>query len=849
MPGDNYARLPDPGQAGSLADLVERLQRLKIWAGNPSYERIKDRVNAAWTAAGRPAGELVCKSTVAYCFRPGRRRVDTDLVLAVVQALYPDVGYVAQWRQALRVVLAEAGAVSQVRVQDSLPQDLAAFTGRAGELRRLRRAARSGEAVVISAIEGMAGVGKTRLAVHAGHVLHGEQPFDRVLFVDLRGFHPGPDQPPADPAAVLDGFLRLLGVPGEQIPHDLDGRAAAYRDRLAGTRALVVLDNAGTAEQVRPLLAAGPGSLTVVTSRRRLAGLEPAAHLTLDVFSPGEATAFVREAAPEVPVGADPDAAARIARRCGYLPLALGLVTGHIRATSDWTLTDHAERLDERHLSRRLEAGVELALDLSYHHLEAGARCLLRLAALHPGPDFDTHAAAALTGGGLPAVRDRLRDLCRDHLLLPAGRDRYTFHDLVRAYAAGRAVDEDSPSARRAALTRLFDHYLSTAAVAMDVLHPGEAHRRPRIAPATRGPALTDPEAARNWLDGERHNLVSVAAHTARHGWPTHTMRLSATLYRYLSGGHYADGLGIHGYAREAARGLGDARGQADALVGIGWISAQLGRHASAADQLQQALALFRKEGVIAGEARALNNLGAVEERRGRYPEAIEHYERALALHRRAGDRNGEARALNNLAVVEERLGRYRAAVDHHEQAIVLYRRAGDRAGEAVALSDLGDVEGKLGLHEPAIAHLRQALALIRELGTRSNEAWALDSLGTVQGRIGRLDAATDCYRQALAIHRETGDRHGESWALNGLGEAARAAGCPAGALAHHRAAHAIATSTGDRYQQARAHTGLAAAHHDLGDVACSREHYRQAWRLYTDLGMPEAAEIRAHLS
>jgi len=652
-PGEVYTTSPDPAQAGSLADLVERLRRLKVWAGDPSYETIKDRVNAAWKAAGRPAGELVCKSTVAYCFRPGRRRLDSDLVLAVVQALHPDTGYVTAWRQALRVVGGEIEAVSQVRVQDCLPQDLAGFTGRTGELDRLRHAAQGGQAVVISAIEGMAGVGKTQLAVHAGHLLHQQRPFERVLFVNLRGFDPDPAQPPADPAAVLDGFLRLLGMPGQQIPHDLDARAAAYRDRLAGTRALVVLDNAATTEQVRPLLPATPGCLALVTSRHSLADLHPATHLTVDVFTPDEALAFLTQAVPDIPVGADPRAVARIARRCGYLPLALGLVTGHIRGTPGWTLTDHADRLDEYHQDRRLDTGVELTLNLSYQHLPARRRRLLRLAALHPGQDLDAYAAAALTDTDLPTAQQDLHHLHRDHLLQQSTPGRYTFHDLVRAYATIRATDEDRPPERRTALTRLFDHYLATTATAMNTLHPAEAHNRPAIPPAgTPTPDLTDPDTAREWLDTERPTLVAVAAHTATHGWPTHTTPLSRTLFRYLVGGHHTDAVTVHGHAHHAARHNGDPTEQAHALTDLGVAHARLGRYGPAGDHFQQALDLFQQAGDPAGqagEADTLNGLGEVEVRSGRYGPAGDHLQQALTLHRQLGNHTGEAWALDSL--------------------------------------------------------------------------------------------------------------------------------------------------------------------------------------------------------
>jgi tetratricopeptide (TPR) repeat protein len=851
---DAFEELPDPGRAASLDDLVGRLRLLKVWAGDPSYEQITGRVNAAWRAAGRPGAELVGKTTVVSCFRPGRRRLNPDLVVAVVAALHPDVGYVAQWRQALQVIGAQTTAAAQVRVQDSLPPDLAGFTGRTAELDRLRRVlqqgAAGGDAIVISAIGGMAGVGKTQLAVRAGHLLVREQTVDRVLFVNLRGFHPDPTQPPADPAAVLDGFLRLLGVPGQQIPHDLPARSIVYRARLAGTRTLIVLDNAASEEQVRPLLPDTPGCPILVTSRRSLTDLDTATHLAVDVFTPDEASTFLTQAAPGVLVGVDPDAAARIADRCGYLPLALGLVAAHIRGTTGWTLTDHADRLDERHRDRRLDTGVQLALDLSYQRLSIDVQRLLRLAALHPGQDLDLYAAAALADTDLPTAQAHVDHLYRDRLLQPAGPGRYTLHDLVRAYASDRAGDEDPPPERRAALTRLFDYYLATAAAAMDTLHPAETHRRPRIPPpATPAPALTDPDTALTWLNTERPTLVAVIAHTASYGWPTHTTRLSTTLFRYLAGGHFTDALTVHTHALHAAQQAGDPAALARALNGLGLAHRELGRHGPAAEYLQQALDLFRQVGDPAGQARALNNLGTVEMPLGRYWPALNRYKRALAMYRQAGDLVGEAVALGNLGVVEKRLGRYQPAAEHHERALAIFRQAGHRTGEARALNALGDVEGWLDRYRPATDHLRQALALSRQLGDRTGEAWTLDSLGTLRTRLDQPTQATEHYQRALAIFHETGERNGEAWVLNGLGEATHTAGCPADALTHHTAALSIAVDIGDRYLQARAHGGLGHAYHALGDPARAREHYQVAVTLYTDLGTPEADQIRVHLA
>ncbi|MFL6145459.1 MAG: ATP-binding protein [Labedaea sp.] len=851
---DTFVELPDPGQATTLDDLVERLRLLKVWADNPSYEWIKDRVNASWTAAGRPAGELAGKTTIVDCFRPGRRRLKPDLIMAVVQALHPDVGYVTQWRQALQVIGGQAKAAAQVRVQDTLPRAPAGFTGRTSELDWLQRALHQGTGnggtVVISAIAGMAGVGKTQLAIHAGHLLAHDQSIDRILFVDLRGFHPDLAQPPADPVAVLEAFLRLLGVPGHQIPHDLAARTAAYRRRLDGTHTLVVLDNAANEDQVRPLLPETPGCPALVTSRRSLTGLHLATHLTVDVFTPGEALEFLTRAAPQVPVGPDPNAAARIARRCGYLPLALGLVTAHIRGTPGWTLTDHAERLDEHHGCRRLDSGVELALKLSYQHLPADRQRLLRLAALHPGQDLDAYAAAALADGALSTVRTHLHQLCRDHLLQQRTPGRYTFHDVIHAYAAGRASDVDPPPERRDALTRLFDYYLATTATAMDTLYPAEAHRRPRIPPpGTPTPTLSDPDTARTWLDTERPTLVAVAAHTAAHNLLTHTIGLSTTLFRYLAGGYHTDALTVHGHARHAAQHTNDRTGQAHAQANTGIAHLRLGQYGPAAEHLKDALHLFQLAGDPVGQARALGNLGNIEGTLGRYGPATEYHKQVLALSRQVGDATGEVDALNNLGIIEARLGRNELAAEYHERALVRCRQAGDRTGEAWVLNNLGEAEARLGRYGPAIDHLLQALALCRDTGDRTGEAWVLDSLGILHTHRGQPAQANDHHQQAMAIFHETGQRNGEAWTLNGLGEAARTSGRPADALTRHTAAHTIASDIGDRFQHARAHTGLGHAHHTLSDPGRARHHYQHALTLYTDLGMPEADRIRAHLN
>jgi tetratricopeptide (TPR) repeat protein len=641
----------------------------------------------------------------------------------------------------------------------------------------------------------------------------------------------------------------LLGVPGQQIPHDLDARATAYRGLLAGTRTLVVLDNAADVEQVRPLLPETSGCLTLVTSRRSLTELTRVSHLTVDVFTRDEALELLTQAAPHVSVGDDPDAAARIAERCGYLPLALGLVAGHMRAKPGWTMTDHADWLDECHTSRRLDTGVELALELSYQHLPVDRRPLLRLLALHPGQDFDAYAAAALADTDLDTAQTRLDQLRDDHLLQQRIPGRYIFHDLIRAYATTRAHDEDRPAERRTALTRLFDHYLASAAAAMNTLHPAETHRRPRISPPdTPTPDLTDPDTALAWLDTEQHTLISVAAHTASHGWPDHTNRLSTILFRYLHGGHPAAALAVHGHSRDAAQVTDDPASQAHALTHLATAHVQLGHHELAAELLQQALHLFRQIGDPAGQARALNNLGNVEERLGHYQPAADHVEQAVTLYRQAGDQTGATRALLNLGVIEGRLGRSLQAADHFKQAMTLFQQIGDRDGEGHALLNLGYAEILLRQYTQAADHLQQALTLYRQLGNRDREARARDSLGILHTCLGQPAQATEHHQQALIVLRETGSRGGEACALNGLGEAAHAAGRHVDALTHHTTAHHTAADIGDRDQQARAHKGLGHAYHTLGNHDRARHHYQHALALYTDLGKHEADRILERL-
>ena len=597
-------------------------------------------------------------------------------------------------------------------VPRELPAGVRHFTGRARELATLTglldQYGGQTPGMVISAIGGTAGVGKTAVAVHWAHQVADRFP-DGQLYVHLRGCDPGPPMTAAD---ALARFLRALGVSGQNIPPEADERADLYRSNLAGRRMLVVLDNAESAEQVRPLLPGTPACTVVVTSRDALAGLvarDGAHRLDLDLLPLGDAVRLLRELIGER-ADVNPDTAATLAGQCCRLPLALRVAAELAAARPDASLADLIDELaDQQRRLDLLDAGgdprtaLRAVFSWSYRNLEADTARAFRLLGLHPGPDFDPYAAAAVTGATLKRANHLLGMLAGAHLVEPIGQGRYRFHDLLRAYARELAIAQDSAQVQRETLSRLFDYYLYTAAAAMDIMFPAESDRRPRIPrPATPCPAITSIAAAQAWLDTERATLAAVAAHTATCGWPGHATRLAATLFRYLErGGHYAEIIAIHDHAWRAARETGDRAAEAEALQGLIVIDLRQGRYQQAADRLQQALAAYRETGNQAGEARTLGNLGIAGFLQGRYQQAADHLQQALAAYRETGNQVGEARHLSNLALVELRLGTYRQASQHLDRALTICRDTGSRSDEAYALSNLGVVSLRLVRQHP----------------------------------------------------------------------------------------------------------------------------------------------------
>jgi tetratricopeptide (TPR) repeat protein/transcriptional regulator with XRE-family HTH domain len=749
----------------------------------------------------------------------------------------------------------EQGQVRPVPAQ--LPADVFAFAGRDDELAELDALLAAGAdrtAMVIAAMSGTAGVGKTALAVHWAHRVRSRFP-DGQLYVNLRGYDPG--QPMAAGEA-LARFLSALGTGLQNIPLDVDDRAARYRTETAGRRMLIVLDNASSVEQVRPLLPGSATCVVVVTSRDSLAGLiavHGAHRLGVGLLPPAEADGLLRRLI-GARVEAEPEAAAALAAQCARLPLALRVAAELAVSRPDTPLADLAAELaDQRQRLDRLDVGDDPRADVSavfswsLRRLPPAAVKTFRSLGLHPGPDIDAYATAALANIDLAHARRMLDMLARAHLVHPTTPGRYAMHDLLRAYAHRLAIAHDAGEDHRAVLGRLLDYYLATSAAAMDRLYPFQAGQRPHIPPPTTpAPELPDVDAARGWLDAERSSLVAAVVHTATHGLPAHTVWLSSILFRNLAGSHPLDALTVHGVARDAARETGDAGGEADANSGLGAAHLRLGRHDLAAEHYAQALVLCRQIGDGLGQGKALNALGLVERRLGNYGPAERYFQQALELSREGGDRESEADALTNLGVLESRRGRHEAAAEYQQQSLELYRLNGDRLGEADALNALGMAEEQLGRYAFAVEHYQRGLVLFQQLGNRSGEAHTLDNLGTIHISLGEPDRAAVYLEQAIEMFREMGDREGESWALNGLGEAAQLAGRPADARTHHDAALTASVETTARGQQARAHAGLGLAHQSLDDPQRARHHYEQALDLYTRLESPSADTMRGHL-
>jgi tetratricopeptide (TPR) repeat protein len=730
----------------------------------------------------------------------------------------------------------------------TLPRDTASFTGRGGELRRLVAAvegARAADAAVgVYVVGGMAGVGKTAFVVHAAHALAPLFPGGQI-FLPLHAHTPG--QEPVDPADALASLLLTAGVAAEQIPPGAEPRARLWRDRLAGRRVLLVLDDAAGHEQVRPLLPGTAGGAVLVTCRGHLTGLEDATAISLGVLPAEEAAHLLARLSRRADVSPGDAAATRITGLCGFLPLAIRMIASQLHHHPSWTTADLAADLastrDRLGLMAAGTLSVASAFDMSYRDLASDQQQLFRRLGLHPGTDIDPYTAAALHGTDVAAARSRLRSLYDHCLLTETARDRYQMHDLIREHARTLAV-ADPAAGRDAAISRLSDFYLHTVRIASQHLarRPMPAHA---AIPDEHLPALLTRQDATAWLDAEYLNLHAAALYAALHDRPRHAVAIAVAMHGFLrSQGHWHQAVTLHLSAVGAARAAGDKLAEAEALTHLGDVQRLTDDYQAAAVSLTQAAALCLELKDQAGEAAALSELGAVQFFAADYHAAAASYQRALELSRSTGDRLGQASALNELGCVEYKTGKPQAAAATLELALDLFREIADQHGEAHALNHLSAVQEATGDHGLAAASLARALDIYRQLGDRLGQAEALHRLGAVQHATGDHDSASQSLTRALNVYRHLGSKLGEAEVLNSIGDLSLATGSPlAPTQALYEHALALAAAILSPFEQARALEGIGRCQLRGGHPRAAAKSLNQARAVYQRIGSPDASQ------
>jgi tetratricopeptide (TPR) repeat protein len=725
-----------------------------------------------------------------------------------------------------------AGAAAALR---TLPRDISSFTGRQRELQDLAdTAAGSGAVVGIHAIGGMAGIGKTAFAIHAAHRLADRFPAGQI-FLPLHGHTPG--QRPVEPGDALASLLLTAGVAAAQIPPGLEARMALWRDRLAGQQLLLVLDDAASSEQVRPLLPGAGGCLVLVTSRRHLTALEDATAISLDTLPPGEAAALLVRLAGRAGLAPADPAVGEITRLCGCLPLAIGMVARQLHHHPAWTAAGRAAELaaavDRLELMATENQSVTAAFNMSYADLTGDQQRLFRRLGLHLGADIDVHAAAALDGTDLSAARRGLEALYDHYLIAEPAQGRYRLHDLIREHA--RALADRLDPDRDGATVRLLDYYQHTVARA-DALIARKARLVP--VPADRAipaavPALADPEQALAWARAERASLLACLDHATATGQHARVIALTAGLAGLLRrDGPWAEAITRNMAAIQAARYLGDRPGEANALTDLGVVRWATDDYPAATQDLEQALAIYRDLGDWGGQADALSNLGALRGATDDCPAATQDLEQALAIYRDLGDRRGQADALHYLGVIQLMTSDYPAAAQAQEQALAIYRDLGYRRGQAETLRYLGYGQRLTGDYLGSAQAQEQALDIYRDLGDRGGQANGLRDLGTVRRLTGDYPAAVQGLEQALDIYCDFGDRRGQAGALSNLGVVRRLTGDYPAAVQDLEQALAIYHDIGNRGGEAEALNDTGTLHRVSGDLAQAEECHQQALEL-----------------
>jgi len=770
--GERLATAVDLGQHVEVATELAQLV-----AEHPLVERFRELLMIALYRAGRQADALAVFTETRHLLRE-ELGVDPAPPLQEVYrrilAADPDLA-----RPAAAPVHAPApppppAAPTRVVISPAqLPADLPDFVGRADELDLLTGLAAepSERPAPIVVIGGMAGIGKTTLAVHAAHRLTSGFP-DGQLYVNLRGFDP--DGRALDPAGALAGFLQALGVPARELPGELDERAALYRSRLVHRRVLVLLDNARDAAQVRPLLPGASGCLTIITSRNQLPGLAAThgAHpIRLPLFDRRHAKEFLSRRLGRSAAGS-PRALDEIIERCGRLPLALAVVAARAAQDECFPLDEIAEDLGTAHGSLDAFAGEDPATNTrvvfswSYQALEPEAARLFRLLSLHPRPDVTAPAAASLLALPVSRTRQLLAGLARAHLVTVDSPGRHACHDLLSTYADELARATDSPAELEQALHRLLEHYLHTAAAASRLYSANRVPLElPEPRPGVSRTELTTAEQASEWFTAQHPILVELVTRTAAGGrFDPHVWQLTWAMSQFLHGrGLWHELVALSRTAMVAAVRLGDPIAQANIHAGLARANANLGRLDEASSHMRQALDLFIPTADATTVAEHHRMFSWVLEQQGRYDVALRQAEQALRLHRSTGDPARRATALNAVGWCHALLGQYEQALTYCREALALLEQLGEQYGQADTWDSLGFAHHHLGQYPDAVHAYQRALTLSRGLGVRYPEADTLVRLGDTHLAAGDRQAADIVWRQALAILVELDHANAES--------------------------------------------------------------------------------------
>lgn len=719
-----------------------------------------------------------------------------------------------------------------------LPASAGHFTGRRAELAALDRSA-AGPGPRVHVIAGVAGIGKTALAVQWGHRATTRFP-DGQIFLDLRGYDPDTALTAADALAQI---LASLDQPDSAIPPGLPARVGLYRSLTRHLKILIVADNAAVVDQVLPLVPSGPDAMLVITSRGRLAAL--ATHHTarvigLEALRTGDALALLASVLGEGRLAREPGSAERLVELCGRMPLALQIAAAKLVGRPKKTIGDLAAELgsDRRLDELSIDGGsrsVRAVFATAYQSLAPATARTFRRLGLHPGTTASVALAAVVAQATPDEGRRAVEELAATHLLVEVAADRYRFHDLIKLYARERAHLDEDATARDETVARILDWYLAVADGANAIVD----RDRDRVVAVLRHPRPSlpfpgDPHRALAFLDGERENLLPVLLWATANGRPDIGWQLTYLLTGFFdSRGHWAQRVVLCRAGVAAAREAGDpgAEGLMRSALGVAHVMTH--QYDSALAELRRALILTRDHGDGRGEAHVHNNIAVAYAGTHRFPEAIAAYQRALDLHTAQDRPVGVAVCLNNLGDVCVRMGRSDLGLDHLARALAITRELGNTRLEAAVLSGIGQAYRAQHRWDAAVDHFDQALALRRQAGDRRYETDTLNNLGLTELGRGRPVAAYGHFTRAVTISREIADPHQEAVALAQLGHIHLLDGDLGAATEHLELALATRALAPEAYETAGVYRDLAELARRTGQPEMARQHARQAADLY----------------